>query len=74
MGARNNGAKTWIAQKYFYAHSRTKLWKRHLLIRGSCWGRNIKFKFAIRVSTRIKNAWVGFTIPYAMLPHRERAK
>jgi hypothetical protein len=30
VGARENGAKTHIVQKYFFAHPRIKLWKRCL--------------------------------------------
>jgi hypothetical protein len=31
-----NGAKAQIAFGYFFAHPKTKLWRRHLWVGGSC--------------------------------------
>jgi hypothetical protein len=36
MSAGENGAKAQIALEYFFAHPKTKLWRRHLWARGSC--------------------------------------
>jgi hypothetical protein len=42
VGARKNGAKTHVTQKYFLAPPRIKLWKKRLRIRRSCWVKGIE--------------------------------
>jgi len=49
MGAKENGSKAWVFLKYSLAHPKTKLRRRHLWIRGSCWGKGIEFELVTKV-------------------------
>ncbi len=77
VGARENGAKTWVVWKYSLACPRIKLRKRCLWVVGSCWGGSIEVKLIAKAWACKKNfscmfpnyllesVWIGSTFFYA---------
>ncbi len=60
MGAGENGAKVWVALEYSFACPRTRLRKRCLRTRGSCWGKGTKFKLVTKAWVCKKNSFISF--------------
>jgi hypothetical protein len=84
VGARENGAKTWAAQKYSLTRPRAKLWNKHLWIKGSCWGKGIDWLTKLRPAKKtplislpnhlLESIWIKSMFPYALLPHHKGVK
>ncbi len=61
VGAKKNGAKTWIAQKYSLACLRVKVQSRCLWVGGSCWGKRIELELADKAWAHKKNSFYKFS-------------
>jgi hypothetical protein len=48
MGVKKNSPRTWVVRKYSSTRPWTKLWRKCLQTRGSCWGRSIEFKLVAK--------------------------
>ncbi len=63
VGAKKNGVKTWVAQKYSPTHSKIKFWRKHLWVKRSCWG-GVELKFVAKTCTCKKKKFLQvFPIP-----------
>jgi hypothetical protein len=87
VGMGENGAKLQVVRKYSITCLKANLRIKRLWIRGSCWGKWIKLKLVNKAwahkkkpliinfpSRLLKNTYVEFAFPYALLPHHEGAK
>ncbi len=75
VGVGNNGAKAWATWEYSPTHLKTKLWRRHLWAKGSCWEEALSSNLALKLgpikkiplasfsSHLLKNVWVRSTFP-----------
>jgi len=61
VGAKKNGAKAWVAQKYSLACPRVKLRNRRLWVGGSCWGKKIELELANKAWAHKKNSSCKFS-------------
>ncbi len=60
-----NGAKTWVVWKSSLACLKPKVWKMHLWIIRSCWGKHIKLGLAAKTWTHKKNPSCKFSKSFA---------
>jgi hypothetical protein len=60
VGVKKNGAKMQATQKYSLARPRTKLRKRHLQTKKSCWVRGIELEFVNRAWADKNNSFCKF--------------
>ncbi len=86
MDVKENGHRTWVAWKYFSTRPWTKLWKKCLRTKESCWGRSIEFKLVAKAwahkkispisfpNRLLESAWIKSAFPYAQLLHLEGGK
>ncbi len=73
VGAKENGAKTWVVREYSPTHPKVKIWNRHIWIGWQSLGSQ-QILFTSFPNHLLKNAWVKFAFPYALSPYHEEAK
>jgi len=61
VGARENGAKMWVVQKYSLTHSTIFFSRGHLWTRRSCWVGGIVFKVVAKTWAYKKNSFYKFS-------------
>ncbi len=86
MDVRKNGHRTWVAWEYSSTRPWTKLWKKCLKAKVSCWGKSTELKLVAKAwahkkssptsfpNRLLESAWIKFVFPYAQLLHFKRGK